>query len=41
MLIAGLVVALVFFREVEAPVLREVVVADQGTELQDGFGAVQ
>jgi hypothetical protein len=31
----------VFLPQVEAPVLAEVTVADQGAELEDGFGFVQ
>ena len=33
--------AFVFSAQVETPVLAEVAVADQGAELEDGFGAVQ
>jgi hypothetical protein len=40
-LVAGLVVAPVFLFEVVAPVGVEVVVAVQGSELEDGFGAVE
>jgi hypothetical protein len=39
--IAGTVDALVLVREVVAPVLLEVAVADDGAHLQDGFGAVE
>jgi hypothetical protein len=40
-LVAGLVDALVFLGEVEAPVGEKVAVGDQGAELEDGLGAVQ
>src|SRR4029453_13194407 len=40
-LVAGLVDTPVFLGEVEAPVGVEVTVGDQGTQLEDGLGAVQ
>ena len=40
-MVVGVVVAVVFLGEVVGPVGVEVVVAGQGAEFEDGFGALQ